>query len=61
MKNSKNIKQAVFTIGFLALLVGVFGAIADKSIMNHFLSIHTGFMLIGTVLLHKEEDAKPCH
>lgn len=62
MKNSKNIKQAVFIIGFIALLVGAFGAIADKSLVNHFLPIHTGFMLIGTVLLHKEEEApKPCN
>jgi len=55
MKNSANIKQLVFIIGFIALLVGVFGAIADKSMMNYFLPIHTGFTLMGTAILNKEE------
>lgn len=58
MKNSTNLKQVVFIIGFLALFIGVFGAIADKSMVNHILSIHSGVMLMGTVLLHKEEVSK---
>lgn len=55
MKNSRNIKQAVFVIGFIALLLGAFGAIADQSVIHYFLPIHAGFMFMGMAVLHKEE------
>ncbi len=53
MKNLENIKQIVFIIGFIALLVGVFGAIANKDLMSYFFPIYTGLTLMGTALLHK--------
>lgn len=58
MKNLENTKQIVFIIGFISLLVGVFGAIANKSLIESFFPIYTGFTLIGTVLWHKEEVSK---
>ncbi|WP_350287138.1 hypothetical protein [uncultured Croceitalea sp.] len=56
MKNSENLKQVVFIIGFITLLIGVFGAIANKSLMAYFLPIYAGLTLLATVLLHKEEQ-----
>ncbi|MDT0607907.1 hypothetical protein [Croceitalea rosinachiae] len=58
MKNSENAKQVVFIIGFIALLIGVFGAIASQSLMAYFFPIYTGFILIGTALMHKEKSSK---
>ena len=58
MKKSENVKQIVFIIGFIALFVGVFGAIANKSLVAFFFPIYAGLTLIGTTLFHKEEVSK---
>ena len=56
MKNSNNIKQIVFIIGFITLLVGVFAAISAKTIATNFFPIYTGLVLIGVTISHKEEN-----
>ncbi|GMN10959.1 hypothetical protein MTsPCn9_27290 [Croceitalea sp. MTPC9] len=58
MKNSNNIKQVVFIIGFITLLAGVFTAISAKTIATNFFPIYTGLALIGTALSHKEGECK---
>lgn len=54
MKNSNNIKQVVFIIGFITLLVYVFIAISAKTITTNFFPLYTGLALIGMVISHKE-------
>ncbi len=54
MKKSENTKQVVFIVGFIALLAGVFSAVAHHSLLEAFFPIYTGLTLIGTALLHKE-------
>ncbi len=54
MKNFKNLKQAVFILGFIALLVGAFSSLAGAHPMASFFPVYTGLFLMGTVLLHKE-------
>jgi len=58
MKNFKNLKQGVFTIGFLAFLLGVFTTIVGLGPMAAFFPIYTGLFLMGMVLLHKETSVK---
>ena len=58
MKNSENIKQVVFIIGFISLLVGAFLAISSQSLATNFFPIYIGLTLIGTAVLHKEENTK---
>ncbi len=57
MKNSNNIKQVVFIIGFLTLLVGLFNVISN-SLMTNFLPLYIGLALIGLSVSHKEEKSK---
>lgn len=54
MKNFQNLKQAVFTIGFISLLLGAFTGLAGKGAMAAFFPIYTGLLLMGMVLSHKE-------
>jgi hypothetical protein len=58
MKNSNNIKQVVFIIGFITLLVGAFTAISAKSIVTNFFPIYAGLALMGMAISHKEEKRK---
>ncbi|WP_394970267.1 hypothetical protein [uncultured Croceitalea sp.] len=58
MKNSNNIKQVVFIMGFIILLVSAFTAISAKSIVTNFFPIYTGLALIGMAISHKEENGK---
>ncbi len=54
MKNFKNLKQTVFILGFLAVLVGTFASFAGVHPMGSFFPVYTGLFLMGTVVLHKE-------
>lgn len=58
MKNSENIKQVVFIIGSITLLVGTFLAISSKSLATNFFPIYIGLTLMGTAVMHKEENTK---
>ncbi len=55
MKTIDNTKKAVLAIGGLAILTGLIGLINSTSLMEQFFPLYTGFTLVGTVLLHKEE------
>lgn len=58
MKNSNNSREVVFIIGFITLLVGAILAISSKSLATNFFPIYIGLTLIGTSVLHKEENNK---
>lgn len=54
MKTNDIMKQMVLLVGVLILLFGIVGLWHSTSLMEQFFPIYTGFTLIGTVLLHKD-------
>ena len=58
MKNFRNLKQGIFTLGFLAFLLGVFMSFAASSPMAAFFPLYTGLFFMATVVLHKESNVK---
>ena len=55
MKTIDRTKKVVLAIGSIALVVGVVGLFDSTSLMEQFFPLYTGFTLIGTTLLHKED------
>ena len=56
MKNSNNIKQVVFIVGFITFLVSVFIAVSNKSLATNFFPIYVGLTLMCSAVMHKEEN-----
>lgn len=57
MKTMDNTKKVVLAIGSIALISGIVGLINSNGLMEEFFTLYTGFTLIGSTLLHKEENA----
>jgi hypothetical protein len=55
MKKMDNTKKTVLVVGALAIFAGVIGLFNSNSLMEQFFPLYTGFTLLGTVLLHKEQ------
>jgi len=50
-----NTKRTVLTIGCISVAASLVGALMNMSIVEFLFPIYTGFVLMGTVLLNKEE------
>mgnify|MGYP001797519279 CR=1 FL=1 len=59
MKNFRNLKQGVFTLGFLSFILGVFVTIATTNPMVAFFPLYIGLFFMGSVMLHKEKNVNP--
>ena len=55
MKTLDTTKKTVLAVGSLAIIIGFLGLVNAASLMEQFFPLYTGFALVGTVLLHKEE------
>ncbi len=58
MRKLDKTKLTVLTIGCLAVVASLFGAIKNLNLMNYVFPLYMGLTLVGTVLLHKEEAYK---
>lgn len=50
-------KLTVLGIGCIAVVASLIGALRNMSVVEFLFPIYTGFVLIGTVLLNKEEKS----
>jgi len=55
MKKMDNTKKVVLVIGAIAVTAGIIGLFNSQSLMQQFFPLYTGFTLMGTALLHKED------
>lgn len=55
MKTIDNTKKVVLAIGGLAILTGLVGLFNSTSPIEQLFPLYSGFTLVGTTLLHKEE------
>ena len=58
MKTIDSTKKVVLVIGCFAILAGFLGLFNSSSLMEQFFPLYTGFTLLGTALLHKDNTKK---